>query len=49
MVALEEGADIAEQLAPELGVSGLEEAHSQREQAAFLKTILANLPEEEPE
>ena len=47
VVALEEGADIAEQLAPELGISGLEEANKQREQAAFLKTILAKLPEEE--
>ena len=44
VVALEEAADIAEQLAPELGQEGIEEAGKQREQAAFLKTILARLP-----
>ena len=49
VVALEEAADIAEQLAPELGPEGIEEASKQREQAAFLKTILARLPEDETE
>jgi two-component system chemotaxis response regulator CheB len=46
VVALEEAADIAERLAPELGQDGIEEASKQREQAAFLKTILARLPED---
>ena len=46
VVALEEAADIAERLAPELGQEGKEEASKQREQAAFLKTILARLPED---
>jgi two-component system chemotaxis response regulator CheB len=46
VVALEEAADIAEQLAPELGQEGIAEANTQREQAAFLKTILARLPAE---
>jgi two-component system, chemotaxis family, protein-glutamate methylesterase/glutaminase len=46
VVALEEAADIAERLAPELGQEGLEEASKQREQAAFLKTIPAGLPED---
>lgn len=44
VVALEEAADIAEQLAPELGQEGIVEAGKQREQAAALKTILAKLP-----
>jgi two-component system chemotaxis response regulator CheB len=46
VVALEEAADIAERLAPELGQEGIEEASKQREQAALLKTILAKLPED---
>ena len=46
VVALEEAADIAEQLAPELGQEGIEEAIKQRKQAAFLKAILAKLPED---
>jgi two-component system chemotaxis response regulator CheB len=44
VVALEEAADIAEQLAPELGQEGLEEASKHREQAAYLKTMLERLP-----
>jgi two-component system chemotaxis response regulator CheB len=44
VVALEEAADIAEQLTPELGPEGVEEARKQREQAALLKNILAGLP-----
>jgi two-component system chemotaxis response regulator CheB len=46
VVALEEAADIAERLAPELGQDGMAEASKQREQAALLKTILARLPED---
>jgi two-component system chemotaxis response regulator CheB len=46
VVALEEAADIAERLAPELGQDGVEEARKQREQAAFVKTLLARLPED---
>lgn len=46
VVALEEAADIAERLAPELGINGLEEANKQREQASFLKTMLARIPED---
>lgn len=46
VVALEEAADIAERLAPELGQDRTEEARKQREQAAFLKAILARLPED---
>jgi hypothetical protein len=46
VVALEEAADIAERLVTELGQEGLEEASRQREQAAFLKAILARLPED---
>jgi len=44
VVALEEAADIAERLARELGQDGIEEASKQREQAAFLKAILARIP-----
>ena len=43
VVALEEAADIAERLAPELGGKG-GGSSKQREQAAFLKTMLARLP-----
>jgi two-component system chemotaxis response regulator CheB len=47
VVALEEAADIAELLAPELGGEGAEEAAKQRAQAALLKTMLARLPRNE--
>jgi two-component system chemotaxis response regulator CheB len=46
VVALEEAADIAERLAPELGQDGIEEASKQREQATLLKMILARVPED---
>jgi two-component system chemotaxis response regulator CheB len=46
VVALEEAADIAEYLAPELGHEGVGEASKQRDQATFLKNILARLPED---
>jgi two-component system chemotaxis response regulator CheB len=49
VVALEEAADIAERLAPELGREGAEEASKQREQAALLKTMLARLPSDRTE
>jgi two-component system chemotaxis response regulator CheB len=40
VVALEEAADIAQQLAPELGSNSSEEARRNREQAEVLKTML---------
>ena len=46
VVALEEAADIAEKLSPELGTASLEEARKKREQAAVLKTMLNRLPKE---
>jgi two-component system chemotaxis response regulator CheB len=46
VVALEEAADMAEWLAPELGSDGMEEASKQREQAALLRRVLARLPED---
>jgi two-component system chemotaxis response regulator CheB len=49
VVALEEAADIAEWLAPELGSEGMEEAKKQREHAAALITILETLPEDTTE
>ena len=49
LVAIEEAADIAERLAPELGTDGSVEAGKQREQAALLKDLLANLPADEAE
>jgi two-component system chemotaxis response regulator CheB len=44
IVALEEAADIAETLAPELGRRSLEEAEERREQAALLKKMLNRMP-----
>jgi len=47
LVAVEEGAEIAEKLAPELGESALAEAHRYREQAALLKEMLGRIPTEQ--
>lgn len=44
IVALEEAADIAETLAPELGGRSLEDALAKREQAALLKKMLNRMP-----
>jgi two-component system chemotaxis response regulator CheB len=46
VVALEEAADIIEQLAPELGETSAEEARRNREQAAVLKAMLNHFPAE---
>ena len=48
VVALEEAADIAEWLAPELGQEGIGEASKQREQPALLKTISQDFPRTGP-
>lgn len=44
LVALEEAAEIAEKLAPQLSQSAPDEARRYREQAALLKEILARIP-----
>jgi hypothetical protein len=46
IVALEQAADIAELLAPELGAHSPEEARKKREQAAMLKQMLYHFPSE---
>jgi two-component system chemotaxis response regulator CheB len=44
IVALEEAADIAEKLAPELGAKSLEEGRRKRDQAAILRKMLNQIP-----
>jgi two-component system, chemotaxis family, protein-glutamate methylesterase/glutaminase len=44
VVALEEAAEIAEKLAPELGEESMDEARQNRNQAAILKDLLDRLP-----
>src|ERR1043165_657220 len=46
LVALEEAAEIAEKLAPELSESAQAEARRYREQAATLKKMLERIPSE---
>ena len=46
IVALEEAADIAETLAPELGAQSLEESRRKRDQAARIKAMLNESPAE---
>jgi two-component system, chemotaxis family, protein-glutamate methylesterase/glutaminase len=46
VVALEEAAEIAEKLAPEVGEPAPDEARRYREQAALLKTVLERIPAE---
>jgi two-component system, chemotaxis family, protein-glutamate methylesterase/glutaminase len=46
VLALEEAAEIAEELAPELGTSALEEARTKRKQSADLKAMLNISPSE---
>jgi len=49
VVAMEEAADIAERLAPEVDEDGVEEARRLREQAALLKAMLESLPADKTE
>jgi len=44
IVALEEAADIADLLVPELGAHAQEDARVKRDQAAILKTMLTSFP-----
>jgi two-component system chemotaxis response regulator CheB len=47
LVAVEEAAEIAEKLAPEMGKSAPDEARRYREQAALLKQMLERIPSEQ--